>query len=115
MIICLTNQGVRETLGLLGQTDSKICDNYRVGSTGGVYNVSAMYVNQANSALLIGTHFLGMLEYKETMDHTGTECLTTHDGPCNKALYNPLFDLVGIGNSFIHAMNCCHYAKLKVY
>lgn len=64
------------------------------GPLGGIYHVSAMYVNPVNSSLLVGTRYLGMFEHRETMDHTGKASLTTHDGICNQALYNPLFDVV---------------------
>ena len=65
-----------------------------MGSFGGVSQVSALFINTLNSSLLIGTHALGMFEHRETKDHTGKATLTTHDGSCNQALYNPLFDIV---------------------
>ena len=77
-----------------------------MGSFGGVSQVSALFINTLNSSLLIGTHALGMFEHRETKDHTGKATLTTHDGSCNQALYNPLFDIV----SCVLVVHC--YMKL---
>lgn len=67
---------------------------FSLGDIDGVYQVSFLFINPHNSSLLIGTRQLGMFKHIETIDHTGNECMTSHDGVCNQALYNPLFNVV---------------------
>jgi len=63
---------------------------------GHTYPLSALLINPLNSSLILGSNHLGIIEYRETKDHTGQECLTSHDALVSHVLYNPLFDLVRI-------------------
>mgnify|MGYP001791746383 CR=1 FL=1 len=61
---------------------------------GSMFPVSYLHINPYDLSLLIGTHYLGAFQHRETKDHTGKQFLTSHTGPCTQCLYNPVFDLV---------------------
>jgi len=59
-----------------------------------LHHVTSLHLNDCTSSLLVGTHYLGMFEFKNSQDSAGNLYTTTHDGLCTQATYNPLFDLV---------------------